>query len=390
MLERTLVFVDTSYLLASFYNSWETGARAQLEIDLPEVVSVLGSMIENQLDQPIHRQLWYDGIPDSGPHRYQRALRTCDGVQLRAGQLIEWGERRTQKAVDTRLVADMVISACQHQCSDMVLVSGDADMIPGVDEATKAGARVHLYGFGWDSMSSALRHACDTTTILDPREDFADSMQLEILEGPLPPIIRNKPLGDTEPPEEPGRALIPETPPTATARPARMAAMAITLAPARGATPTPTSAPPRTHSQHRLTTPPRPRPPPRRPPQPTPRAQPPQHPARPTPQPPPNPRRYAPPPPTTPKAQPPPPPARRRPAPRTPAPRRNRKPPAPSTLTRPAPGRASQKPPAASAIPPPTPTTSRTSKTWPPRRRTAPRLATRPPAGATAPPPSRP
>ncbi|MCZ9310344.1 NYN domain-containing protein [Corynebacterium uberis] len=210
MLERTLVFVDTSYLLASFYNSWETGARAQLEIDLPEVVSVLGSMIENQLDQPIHRQLWYDGIPDSGPHRYQRALRTCDGVQLRAGQLIEWGERRTQKAVDTRLVADMVISACQHQCSDMVLVSGDADMIPGVDEATKAGARVHLYGFGWDSMSSALRHACDTTTILDPREDFADSMQLEILEGPLPPIIRNKPLGDTEPPEEPGRALIPE------------------------------------------------------------------------------------------------------------------------------------------------------------------------------------
>lgn len=25
MLERTQVFVDTSYLLASFYNSWETG-----------------------------------------------------------------------------------------------------------------------------------------------------------------------------------------------------------------------------------------------------------------------------------------------------------------------------------------------------------------------------
>ena len=93
MLERTLVFVDTSYLLASFYNSWETGARAQLEIDLPEVVSSLGSMIENQVGNPIHRQYWYDGIPDTGPHRYQRALRVCDGVQLRTGQLIEWGER---------------------------------------------------------------------------------------------------------------------------------------------------------------------------------------------------------------------------------------------------------------------------------------------------------
>ena len=171
MLERTLVFVDTSYLLASFYNSYETGARAQLEIDLPEVVNTLSSMIEAQLGNGIHRQYWYDGIPDTGPHRYQRALRTCDGVQLRTGQLIEWGERRTQKAVDTRLVADMVVSAMKQQVTDFVLVSGDADMIPGVQEAVTNGVRVHLYGFGWDSMSSALRHACDTTTILDPRED---------------------------------------------------------------------------------------------------------------------------------------------------------------------------------------------------------------------------
>ncbi|NLA57061.1 MAG: NYN domain-containing protein [Corynebacterium humireducens] len=209
MLERTLVFVDTSYLLASFYNSWETGARAQLEIDLPEVVNVLGSMIQNQLHQPIHRQLWYDGIPESGPHRYQRALRTCDGVQLRAGQLIEWGERRTQKAVDTRLVADMVVAACRQQVSDIVLVSGDADMIPGVNEATNHGIRVHLYGFGWDSMSSALRHACDSTTILDPREDFAEAMQLQVLEGPLPPVVRDRPLSDAEPIEDLGMTAVP-------------------------------------------------------------------------------------------------------------------------------------------------------------------------------------
>ena len=220
MLERTLVFVDTSYLLASFYNSWETGARAQLEIDLPDVVHVLGEMIENQLNQPIHRQLWYDGIPDSGPHRYQRALRTCDGVQLRAGQLIEWGERRTQKAVDTRLVADMVLAAVDQQCSDIVLVSGDADMIPGVSEASRRGVRVHLYGFGWDSMSSALRHHCDTTTILDPREDFHDSMHLEVLEGPVPPVVREPAAGAEDGSEDddgdsvPGDATTGDQPPS--------------------------------------------------------------------------------------------------------------------------------------------------------------------------------
>ncbi|MBZ8177205.1 NYN domain-containing protein [Corynebacterium poyangense] len=211
MLERTQVFVDTSYLLASFYNSWETGARAQLEIDLPQVVNTLDRMIQEQLHQPVHRQNWYDGIPDSGPHRYQRALRTCDGVLLRAGQLIEWGERRTQKAVDTRLVADMVLASVKHHCSDIVLVSGDADMIPGVQEATNAGIRVHLYGFGWDSMSSALRHSCDTTTILDPREDFCDCMQIHVLEGPLPPTVRSKPIGDAEPLEEGGLTEVPDS-----------------------------------------------------------------------------------------------------------------------------------------------------------------------------------
>lgn len=210
MLERTLVFVDTSYLLASFYNSWETGARGQLEIDLREVVSVLDRMISHQLDQPVQRQMWYDGIPESGPHRYQRSLRTIDGVQLRAGQLIEWGDRRTQKAVDTRLVADMVIAGLRGQASDIVLVSGDADMLPGVIEASNAGVRVHLYGFGWDSMSGALRHACDSTTILDPREDFADAMQLNILEGPIPPVVRTKPLGDAEPLENLGATEVPD------------------------------------------------------------------------------------------------------------------------------------------------------------------------------------
>ena len=187
MLERTIIYVDTSYLLASFYNTWATGARAQLEIDLPEVVNVLESRAVNQLNQPVHRQNWYDGIPDSGPHRYQRALRSCPGVQLRAGQLIEWGDRRTQKAVDTRLVADMVIGAAHGDVTDIILVSGDADMLPGVEESVARGVRVHLYGFGWDSMSSNLRYACDTTTILDPREHFGDCMRLEVLEGPLKP-----------------------------------------------------------------------------------------------------------------------------------------------------------------------------------------------------------
>src|SRR5690625_4228206 len=207
MLERTLVLVDTSYLLASFYNSWEEGARGQLEISLAAVVHRLDQVARGLVDQPVQRQNWYDGIPESGPHRYQRTLRVIEGVQLRAGQLIEWGDRRTQKAVDTLLVADMIQAAHRGHCSDMVLVTGDADMIPGVHVAVDAGVRMHLVGFGWDSISSALRHACDTTTVLDPRSDFQDAMQIRVLEGPIPPKVRSAPPTPTHPGQE---ALDPE------------------------------------------------------------------------------------------------------------------------------------------------------------------------------------
>lgn len=210
MLERTLVLVDTSYLLASFYNSWEEGARGQLEISLATVVHRIDQVSHGLVDQPVQRQNWYDGIPDSGPHRYQRTLRVIEGVQLRAGQLIEWGDRRTQKAVDTLLVADMIQAAYRGQCSDMVLVTGDADMIPGVRVAVDAGVRMHLVGFGWDSISSALRHACDTTTVLDPRTDFHDAMQIRVLEGPIPPKVRAPRPRPSHPGEEAGDPQVDE------------------------------------------------------------------------------------------------------------------------------------------------------------------------------------
>ena len=211
MLQRTLVLVDTSYLLASFYNSWEEGARGQLEISLATVVHRLDQVAHGLVDQPVQRQNWYDGIPDSGPHRYQRTLRVIEGVQLRAGQLIEWGDRRTQKAVDTLLVADMIQAAYRGHCSDMVLVTGDADMIPGVRVAVDSGVRMHLVGFGWDSISSALRHACDTTTVLDPRTDFQDAMQIRVLEGPIPPKVRTAPARPAHPGEEGGDPEAEET-----------------------------------------------------------------------------------------------------------------------------------------------------------------------------------
>lgn len=206
MLERTQVFVDTSYLLATFYNSWQVSAREQLEIELHSVVQTLHYFAKLQVNQPVQRQNWYDGVPERGLHRYQEELRKLSGVQFRAGKLVKVGNRRAQKGVDTLLVADMIVSAYNGGCSDMVLVCGDADMVPGVEEAVKRGVRVHLIGFGWESVSRSLSQVCDTVTILDPRLDFLDCMKISAIEALAP----TEPDVDPPGPEETEDQPVPE------------------------------------------------------------------------------------------------------------------------------------------------------------------------------------
>lgn len=50
-----------------------------------------------------------------------------------------------QKRVDVALAVDLVLMAARGQTSEAVLVAGDSDFIPAIDEARRAGVRVRLF-----------------------------------------------------------------------------------------------------------------------------------------------------------------------------------------------------------------------------------------------------
>ena len=88
-------------------------------------------------------------------------LAQLNDVQVRLGMLNSAGE---QKQVDPLIITDMMSLSQKGAVSDLVLVSGDADLIVGVQFAQEFGVRVHLRTIAptRGNTSADLRHAVDT------------------------------------------------------------------------------------------------------------------------------------------------------------------------------------------------------------------------------------
>ena len=88
----------------------------------------------------------YDGPHRTlGKSREHKAIEELDDFKLRLGTLNGVGE---QKAVDGLIIADMIGLAQSRVITDALLVSGDADLTPGVLAAQNLGVRVHLLSMG--------------------------------------------------------------------------------------------------------------------------------------------------------------------------------------------------------------------------------------------------
>jgi uncharacterized LabA/DUF88 family protein len=91
------------------------------------------------------RVYWYDGPGVSGKTDSHEAIEALDDFKLRMGVRSGVGY---QKAVDGLLIADLINLAQNQSVSDVLLLSGDADLIPGVVVAQSLGIRVHLLTMG--------------------------------------------------------------------------------------------------------------------------------------------------------------------------------------------------------------------------------------------------
>jgi len=112
------------------------------------------------------RITYYDALADSPANRapdleeYWKSVELLDDVQLGFGALRGLARKVRQKGVDTLMAVEMVVGAHSGIFDIALLVAGDADFVPVVEEVRKHGVMVALAAAP-KSLSDDLRRAAD-------------------------------------------------------------------------------------------------------------------------------------------------------------------------------------------------------------------------------------
>ncbi|MFB6817017.1 NYN domain-containing protein [Streptomyces sp. NPDC056347] len=144
--DRCVVLVDAGYLLGAAASLLAgEPARSRITVDHTALVRGLRERAEADTQQPLLRIYWFDGAPDRVPQPEHRRLRVMPRVTVRLGALTRSDGRWAQKGVDAAMHAELTELARNRACSDVVLVTGDGDLLPGLMSAKEHGVAVHLW-----------------------------------------------------------------------------------------------------------------------------------------------------------------------------------------------------------------------------------------------------
>lgn len=109
------------------------------------------------------RVYWYDGVSGKLSDE-QLALSQLSDVQLRQGIISRSG---VQKGVDSKIMADLIELSGNHAISDAMLVTGDGDLVIGIELAQKRGVRVAVLGIEDESVGVAHNQSFEVVGIAD-------------------------------------------------------------------------------------------------------------------------------------------------------------------------------------------------------------------------------
>ncbi|MDP9948712.1 uncharacterized LabA/DUF88 family protein [Streptomyces sp. DSM 41269] len=145
-MDRCVVLVDAGYLLGAAASLLAgEPARSRITVDHAALIQGLRERAEADTQQPLLRIYWFDGAPDRVPQPEHRRLRVMPRVTVRLGALTRSDGRWAQKGVDAAMHAELTELARNRACSDIVLVTGDGDLLPGLMSAKEHGVAVHLW-----------------------------------------------------------------------------------------------------------------------------------------------------------------------------------------------------------------------------------------------------
>lgn len=237
-MDRCVVLVDAGYLLGAAASLLAgEPSRSRISVDHAGLIQQLRERAETETGLPLLRIYWFDGAPDRVPQPEHRRLRVMPRVTVRLGALTRSDGRWAQKGVDAAMHTELTELARNRACSDIVLVTGDGDLLPGLMSAKEHGVAVHLWAVqaadGDYNQSEDLVAEADERRVLD-RTWITRAVRAKDLTGVCapPPVPR------------PEIAAILSAPlPEAALASAERAAEAAAAAAARNGRPTPDGAP---------------------------------------------------------------------------------------------------------------------------------------------------
>ncbi|MGW2462185.1 NYN domain-containing protein [Streptomyces sp. NPDC001356] len=145
-MDRCIVLVDAGYLLGAAASLLAgEPSRSRITVDHAALIQALRERAESDTERPLLRIYWFDGAPDRVPQPEHRRLRVMPRVTVRLGALTRSDGRWAQKGVDAAMHAELTELARNRACSDVVLVTGDGDLLPGMMAAKEHGVAVHLW-----------------------------------------------------------------------------------------------------------------------------------------------------------------------------------------------------------------------------------------------------
>lgn len=164
MSDNTYLFIDGQYLRQRHKEAMQTFFGVDGDLELSPMMQQARAT----------RAYFYDAIdyvrlPDETDKAWEARVgsleeffayvRSLDGFHVRPGS-VKRGKKRDQKEVDVLLAVDMVTLGFNGSMSKAVLVAGDVDFRPAVEELVRHGVVVHVWYHG-SSFAQELPAAAD-------------------------------------------------------------------------------------------------------------------------------------------------------------------------------------------------------------------------------------
>lgn len=187
---RTMLFVDAGYIYGVMRSYYSRGSIDELVVQHHKLAEYLRNRAEQSLECTVLRIHWYDATDPTHriPNPRAAAMSRVPGVRLREGNTVMVNGITKQKGVDTRLVADMLSIAFRNQVTDFIVLSGDDDLSPGVEEAQDLGVTVQVWSIGGQDLPTSVSR--NLLTLADRHDEIPVAELAEIItkRAPIPDL----------------------------------------------------------------------------------------------------------------------------------------------------------------------------------------------------------